>query len=48
MAGALAQDEEAMRAIIKSADWADLQAKLMEYVDNYSHKIVRVTGDYQM
>lgn len=48
MAGALAEDEEAMRDIISSADWADLQAKLMEYVDNYSHKIVRVTGDYQM
>lgn len=48
MAGALAEDEEAMRDIITSDDWADLQDKLMEYVDNYSHKIVRVTGEYQM
>lgn len=48
MAGALAEDEEAMRDIITSNDWADLQDKLMEYVENYSHKIVRVTGDYQM
>ena len=48
MAGAIAEDAESMRQIITSADWADLQAKLMEYVENYSHKIVRVTGDYQL
>ncbi len=48
MAGAIAADDESMRAIITSADWADLQAKLMDYVENYSHKIVRVTGDYQL
>ena len=48
MAGAIAEDDESMRRIITSADWADLQAKLMEYVENYSHKIVRVTGDYQL
>lgn len=48
MAGAIAEDEKAMRDIITSNDWADLQDKLMEYVDNYSHKIVRVTGDYQL
>ena len=48
MAGAIADDEASMREIISSTDWADLQAKLMEYVENYSHKIVRVTGDYQL
>lgn len=48
MAGALADDEETMRDIITSNDWADLQEKLMEYVENYSHKIVHVSGDYQM
>ena len=48
MAGAIAEDDESMRRIITSADWTDLQAKLMEYVENYSHKIVRVTGDYQL
>ena len=48
MAGAIAADEDAMRRIITSSDWADLQDKLMEYVENYSQKIVRVTGDYQL
>ncbi len=48
MAGAIAEDEESMRKIITSDDWADLQDKLMKFVENYSHKIVRVTGDYQL
>lgn len=48
MAGAIAEDASAMRSIITSADWADLQDKLFEFVENYSHKIVRVTGDYQL
>ena len=48
MAGAIAEDESSMRAIITSSDWADLQDKLFEYVENYSHKIVHVTGDYQL
>jgi len=48
MAGAIAADEVSMREIITSADWAELQDKLMEYVENYSQKIVRVTGDYQL
>ena len=48
MAGAIAEDDESMRRIITSADWVILQQKLMEYVENYSQKIVRVTGDYQM
>ena len=48
MAGAIADDAASMREIITSADWAELQDKLMEYVENYSQKIVRVTGDYQL
>ncbi len=48
MAGAIAADDSTMREIITSADWSNLQAKLMEYVENYSQKIVRVTGDYQL
>ena len=48
MAGAIAEDDASMRRIITSTDWAELQSKLMDYVENYSHKIVRVTGDYQL
>ncbi len=48
MAGAIAEDDESMRRIITSADWADLQEELKQFVENYSQKIVRVTGDYQL
>ena len=48
MAGAIADDDESMRRIITSPDWTALQTRLMEYVENYSQKIVRVTGDYQL
>ena len=48
LAGAIAEDDNTMRRIITSADWARLQEKLMEYVENYSQKIVRVTGDFQL
>ncbi len=48
MAGALAADENAMREILTSDDWHDLQDKLLDYVENYSQKIVRVTGEYQL
>ncbi len=48
MAGAIAADESAMRAIITSDDWMELQDELLEYVENYRYKIVRVTGEYQL
>lgn len=48
MAGAIAEDEESMRQIVTSRDWAELHKKLLEYVENYSYKIVRVTGNYQL
>ena len=47
-AEALADDEDAMRDILKSPDWHTIQSQLMEYVDNYSHKVVETTGDFKL
>jgi len=48
MAGAIAEDEQSMRDILASDDWRKLHNRLLEYVENYSQKIVRVTGRYQL
>lgn len=47
MTEGLAEDLEAMRRILKSSDWQRLHDRLMEYVNNYAQKVVRVTGDFQ-
>lgn len=38
--------EEAQR-ILKSQQWLSLHDRLMEYVENYSQKVVRVNGEFQ-
>lgn len=48
MAEALADDLDAMRAILKDPDWRAIQERLLEYVDNYRQKVVYVTGDFQL
>jgi hypothetical protein len=48
MAEAVAESLKTMQGILSSADWANLHTQLMEYVNNYSHKVVRITGDFQM
>lgn len=47
-AEALAEDEDAMRDILKSTDWHMIQSQLMEYVENYRHKVVETTGDFKL
>lgn len=47
-AEALAEDEDAMRDILESPDWHTIQSQLMEYVENYSHKVVETTGDFKL
>lgn len=45
----VADDLETMRGILRSADWNVLHEKLMEYVSNYTHKVVYVTnGGFQI
>ncbi|MBK8020217.1 MAG: hypothetical protein IPK19_02040 [Chloroflexi bacterium] len=44
----IAKDLETMRTILSSDDWTVLHDKLTEYVHNYRHKIVHVTGGFQL
>lgn len=48
MAEALAEDLETMRGILRSTEWERLHDKLMNYVENYSHKVVLASGDFQL
>jgi hypothetical protein len=48
MTESVASDLPAMRAILSSPDWQSLNEKLQEYVENYSQKIVHVTGGFQL
>jgi len=47
MAEGIVENANQMRRILDSDEWSELQAKLMEYVENYSHKVVRVSGGFQ-
>ena len=48
MAEAIADDVTTMRDILQSDEWEDLHNRLLEYVNNYRHKVVYVTGGFQM
>jgi hypothetical protein len=47
MAEGMADNLATMRNILKSKDWQRLHERLLEYVSNYDHKVVRVTGEFQ-
>lgn len=47
-AEAIADDLPTMRQALTSDDWSALHQRLLEYVQNYHHKVVRVTGDFQL
>lgn len=48
MTESIASDLSTMRAILDTDDWKSLNDKLQEYVENYSQKIVHVTGGFQL
>lgn len=48
MAEAIAEDLPTIQAILGSDDWAQLHTQLLEFVENYSQKVVRVNGDFQL
>ena len=48
MAECIADDLDTMRKALASAEWQALHEKLLEYVENYHHKLVRVTGGFQL
>ncbi len=48
MAEGVTEDLETMRRILSSVEWQELHEKLMEYVSNYSQKVVRTNGQFQL
>jgi hypothetical protein len=48
MAECIAEDLPTMRQILQSDDWTELHVRLSEFVDNYTHKVVRTSGFWQM
>lgn len=48
MAEAIADDLATMQGILKSEEWQQLHSKLLEYVDNYTQKVVRTSGEFQL
>lgn len=44
----ITRDYETMRGILDSDDWNVLHEKLQEFVQNYTQKIVHVTGGFQI
>ena len=44
----ITKDIDTMRGILSSEDWMSLQTKLQEYVQNYTQKIIHVTGGFQI
>ena len=49
MAEAITDDLVTMQEILKSDDWEQLHGRLLEYVDNYTHKVVRIhNGGFQL
>ena len=49
MAEAITEDIEEMRGVLKSPEWHKLHDKLLEYVDNYTQKVVEITnGGFQL
>jgi hypothetical protein len=37
-----------MRTILGGDEWQELLERLMEHVTNFSHKIIRATGRFQL
>lgn len=48
MAEGLTENLVEMRRILAHPDWKRLHAKLLECVDNYSQKVVRTSGEFQL
>lgn len=44
----LADDLQTIRNVLDSSDWEKLHSRLLEYVENYRHKVVPTTGDFQL
>lgn len=48
LAGGMTEDLPTMHKILDSAEWQELQDKLLAYVQNFQQKIVTATGRFQL
>lgn len=48
MVGGVAPNLEAMEKFLASTEWQAVSEKLMQYVENYSYKVVRMRGGFQL
>jgi len=48
LVGGVADDLETMERILESDEWQSLREKLLQFVTNYSYKIVRASNRFQM
>ncbi|MBC8097830.1 MAG: hypothetical protein H7Y11_00170 [Armatimonadetes bacterium] len=48
MAEGLTDNLPMMQGILNSDEWKRLHERLLEFVENYSHKVVRVSGEFQL
>ncbi len=47
MVGAISRSKTQISQVLQSEDWQSLNNKLLDYVLNYSQKIVEATGGFQ-
>jgi hypothetical protein len=48
LAGGITKDRPSLDQILEGEEWQNLHKKLLEYVINYSEKIVPNTGNFQL
>ncbi len=48
MAEAIAEDLNTMRRILVSEEWKELHTRLLQNVDNYTQKVVKTSGEFQL
>ncbi len=48
MTAGVADSVEKMREILDSPQWAELKARLLEYVTNFQYKVVPASGRFQI
>jgi len=48
LVAALMKDIGAMRRLLDSESWVDLTQQLLDYVENFDHKVVEARGGFQL
>ena len=48
MVGGIAPEMEAMNEFLDSHEWQEISEKLMNYVENFSYKVIRARNGFQM